>query len=65
MFQVTISTVDLMKNQLIFKAVIIEIQGKILIDFRLSKGCGIEFKKKFINLKECLSNIIVEDTDKE
>ncbi|RZB39965.1 Pkinase and/or Kinase-like domain containing protein [Asbolus verrucosus] len=58
---VTISTVDLMKNQLIFKTNIIEIQDKILVDFRLSKGCGIEFKKKFKKLKECLDDIVEKD----
>ncbi|EFA12969.1 serine/threonine-protein kinase grp [Tribolium castaneum] len=55
---VTISTVDIMKNQLMFKTNVIEIQGKILVDFRLSKGCGIEFKKKFKKLKECLDDIV-------
>jgi serine/threonine-protein kinase Chk1 len=47
-----------MKNQLIFKTNVIEIQGKILVDFRLSKGCGIAFKKKFKKLKECLDDIV-------
>ncbi|KAJ8970104.1 hypothetical protein NQ314_001394 [Rhamnusium bicolor] len=55
---VTISTVDCMKNQLIFKANIFEMDGKILLDFRLSKGCGLEFKKKFLKLKTCLSDIV-------
>lgn len=61
LFQLTISTVDHMKNQLVFKTNIIEIQGKVLIDFRLSKGCGIEFKKKFKKLKECLDDIVEKD----
>lgn len=47
-----------MKNQLVFKINVIEIQGKILVDSRLSKGCGIEFKKKFKKLKECLDDIV-------
>lgn len=59
--QVTITTMDAMKNQLVFKTNIIEIQGKVLLDFRLCKGCGIEFKKKFKKLKECLVKIVHED----
>ncbi|XP_018575230.1 serine/threonine-protein kinase grp [Anoplophora glabripennis] len=55
---VTISTVDFMKNQLIFKANLFEMDGRILLDFRLSKGCGLEFKKKFLKLKSCLCDII-------
>ncbi|XP_045475071.1 serine/threonine-protein kinase grp-like [Harmonia axyridis] len=55
---ISISTVDNMKNQLVFKVTIFKMEGKILLDFRLSKGCGLEFKKKFIKLKECLGNIV-------
>ncbi|KAL3270211.1 hypothetical protein HHI36_009267 [Cryptolaemus montrouzieri] len=55
---ISISTVDNMKNQLIFKVTLIKMEARILADFRLSKGCGIEFKKKFIKLKECLSSIV-------
>lgn len=57
---VSISTVDFMRIQLNFKANIIEMDGKFMIDFRLSRGCGLEFKKKFKKLKECLSNFIVD-----
>jgi len=59
---VTMSTVDAQKNQLIFKANLLEMDGKILMDFRLSKGCGLEFKKRFLKLKSCLSNIIEKST---
>ncbi|KAK9878666.1 hypothetical protein WA026_023115 [Henosepilachna vigintioctopunctata] len=55
---VSISTVDNMKNQLIFKVTVIKMEGRLLLDFRLSKGCGLEFKKKFIKIKECLSGIV-------
>ncbi|KAJ8913822.1 hypothetical protein NQ315_003731 [Exocentrus adspersus] len=55
---VTISTVDVMKTQLIFKANLFEMDNKILLDFRLSKGCGLEFKKKFLKVKSCLCDII-------
>ncbi|CAH1114334.1 unnamed protein product [Psylliodes chrysocephalus] len=54
----TITTTDSHKNQLIFKVNLLDMDKKLLLDFRLSKGCGLQFKKKFIKLKECLSNII-------
>lgn len=34
--------------------------GKILLDFRLSKGCGIEFKRRFMKIKTILSDIVVK-----
>lgn len=34
--------------------------GKILLDFRLSKGCGLEFKRRFITIKSMLNDIIVK-----
>lgn len=49
---ITISTVDRRKLQLTFKANLIEMDGKILLDFRLSKGCGLDFKRKFVKIKE-------------
>ncbi|KAG5675168.1 hypothetical protein PVAND_005093 [Polypedilum vanderplanki] len=48
---VTISTVDRRKIQLIFKAILLEMDGKLLVDFRLSKGCGLDFKRNFIKIK--------------
>jgi len=48
---VTISTVDRRKLQLTFKANLLEMDGKILLDFRLSKGCGLDFKRKFVKIK--------------
>ena len=30
---------------LVFKATIVDLEGQILLDFRLSRGDGIEFKK--------------------
>lgn len=55
---VTVNTVDRMKNQLTFKVNILEMDSKILIDFRLYKGCGLEFKKKFLKLKSYLVDIV-------
>ncbi|CAG9760607.1 unnamed protein product [Ceutorhynchus assimilis] len=57
---VTISTVDSRKNPLVFKISFLEMNDKVLADFRLSKGCGLEFKKKFIKLKVCLINIVTD-----
>lgn len=48
---VTISTVDRRKLQLTFKANLLEMDGKILLDFRLSKGCGLDFKRMFVKIK--------------
>lgn len=32
--------------------------GRILVDFRLSKGCGLEFKRRFLKIKGDLKDII-------
>ncbi|XP_017014083.1 serine/threonine-protein kinase grp [Drosophila takahashii] len=57
---VTVSTVDRNKLRLVFKAHIIEMDGKILVDFRLSKGCGLEFKRRFIKIKNALEDIVLK-----
>ncbi|XP_058168285.1 serine/threonine-protein kinase grp [Anopheles ziemanni] len=57
---ITISTIDRRKLQLIFKANIVEMDGKILCDFRLSKGCGLEFKRRFIKIKQSLADIVLK-----
>ncbi|XP_066586977.1 serine/threonine-protein kinase grp [Prorops nasuta] len=57
---VTVSTVDRRKMPLVFKANIMEMDGKILVDFRLSKGCGLEFKRRFIKIKSKLDDIILK-----
>lgn len=54
----TISTVDRRKIQLVFKINLIEMSDYILVDFRLSKGDGIEFKRRFIQIKKSLADII-------
>ncbi|CAG9858609.1 unnamed protein product [Phyllotreta striolata] len=53
---VSITTTDSLKNQLIFKINLIEMDKKILLDFRLCKGCGLQFKRKFLKLKEYFIN---------
>lgn len=54
----TVSTIDRRKIQLIFKINLIEMNSTILVDFRLSKGDGIEFKRRFIQIKKQLADII-------
>ncbi|XP_060702878.1 serine/threonine-protein kinase Chk1 isoform X2 [Hemiscyllium ocellatum] len=56
--QVTISTMDRRNNKLIFKVNLIEMNEKILVDFRLSKGDGLEFKRHFVGIRCKLSDII-------
>ncbi|KAL0995019.1 hypothetical protein UPYG_G00130680 [Umbra pygmaea] len=56
--QVTLSTLDRRNNKLIFKVHLIELDQKVLLDFRLSKGDGLEFKRVFLKIKQKLSDII-------
>ncbi|NWI58483.1 CHK1 kinase, partial [Calyptomena viridis] len=56
--QVTISTTDRRNNKLILKVNLVEMESKILVDFRLSKGDGLEFKRHFLKIKAKLSDII-------
>ena len=43
---------------LIFKINVIEMDNTTLVDFRLSKGCGIEFKKEFVKMKNLLKHLL-------
>ncbi|NXR17550.1 CHK1 kinase, partial [Cinclus mexicanus] len=56
--QVTVSTTDRRNNKLIFKVNLVEMESKILVDFRLSKGDGLEFKRHFLKIKAKLSDIV-------
>uniref|UniRef100_A0AAR2KE29 Serine/threonine-protein kinase CHK1 n=1 Tax=Pygocentrus nattereri TaxID=42514 RepID=A0AAR2KE29_PYGNA len=56
--QATVSTMDRRNNKLIFKVHFLEMEEHILVDFRLSKGDGLEFKRIFLKLKQKLSDII-------
>ncbi|XP_064471226.1 serine/threonine-protein kinase Chk1-like isoform X2 [Ornithodoros turicata] len=58
--QVTITTLDKRKAQLVFKASLVEMSDKILVDFRLSRGDGLEFKKHFVTIRNHLSDIIAK-----
>ncbi|XP_077447820.1 serine/threonine-protein kinase Chk1 [Stigmatopora argus] len=56
--QVTLSTLDKRNNKLIFKVHLLEMNKMVLLDFRLSKGDGLEFKRLFLRIKQKLGDII-------
>ncbi|XP_058484304.1 serine/threonine-protein kinase Chk1 [Solea solea] len=56
--QVTLSTLDKRNNKLIFKVHLLEMNHRVLLDFRLSKGDGLEFKRLFVKIKQKLGDII-------
>lgn len=49
---VTIITTDRRNIKLVFKANLINMNGNLLLDFRLSKGCGLDFKRNFVKIRE-------------
>lgn len=57
--QITVVTADKRGMMLTFKVNIIEMNSKneVLLDFRLSKGDGLEFKKIFIGIKNNLAHV--------
>ncbi|XP_054263499.1 serine/threonine-protein kinase grp-like isoform X2 [Macrosteles quadrilineatus] len=57
---ITVTAVDKYKNQLTFKASVLIMDKQTLMDFRLSKGCGLEFKRQFLIIKKQLSDIVVK-----
>lgn len=46
--------------RLVFKAAVLDMDGKTLLDFRLSKGCGLEFKRHFVSIKQNLEDIVLK-----
>uniref|UniRef100_UPI00358E6BD1 serine/threonine-protein kinase Chk1 isoform X1 n=2 Tax=Myxine glutinosa TaxID=7769 RepID=UPI00358E6BD1 len=56
--QVTVSTLDRRGNKLIFKVTLLCMDAKVLLDFRLSRGDGLEFKRCFLKIKNDLCDII-------
>jgi len=54
----TIETQDRRGTILTFRCTLITVDHQILVDFRLSKGCGIEFKRHFAKLKTNCATII-------
>ncbi|XP_014251262.1 serine/threonine-protein kinase grp isoform X2 [Cimex lectularius] len=59
---ITVNTVDRRKAQLIFKVNIIETPFGTLLDFRLSRGCGLEFKRHFVCIRTELKELIISHT---
>ena len=57
---VTISSMDRRGGLLVFKATLIEMDKQVLMDFRLSRGDGIEFKRNFIKIKKIMESLIVK-----
>ena len=58
--QITVTTSDRRQTLLTFKVNVIDLnaQNEVLVDFRLSKGDGLEFKKIFMNVKTNLSAFV-------
>ncbi|XP_033758594.1 serine/threonine-protein kinase Chk1-like [Pecten maximus] len=54
----TVSAHDRRKMSLVFKACLLEMGENLLMDFRLSKGDGLEFKRHFIKIKEQMKSVI-------
>jgi len=56
--QVTIFTTDKRQKKLSIKVNLIDMSPSLLVDFRLSKGDGLEFKRHFLKIKAQLKDII-------
>lgn len=53
-----IETRDGRGANLIVRCTFIQVEQKILLDFRLSRGCGLEFKKHFAKIKTNCNTIL-------
>lgn len=47
---------------LVFKVNLIDMDANILVDFRLSKGCGLEFKRAFLKVRNTMDDVIVKSS---
>ncbi|KAM4546740.1 serine/threonine-protein kinase Chk1 [Fundulus diaphanus] len=56
--QVTVTTLDKRNSKLIFKVFLREMNQRVLLDFRLSKGDGLEFKRLFVKIKQKLGDVV-------
>ncbi|CAH1263829.1 CHEK1 [Branchiostoma lanceolatum] len=56
--QISVSTTDKRGSQLIFKVFLYDMNGYRLVDFRLSKGDGLEFKRLFVRIKRKMTAVI-------
>ena len=54
----TIETTDRRGAMLTFRATLIQVDQKILVEFRLSRGDGLEFKKHFVNIRKNCREVI-------
>ncbi|XP_076438471.1 serine/threonine-protein kinase Chk1-like [Babylonia areolata] len=57
-YVLTVQTVDRRQCQLTFKAMVLEMGDHLLVDFRLSKGDGLEFKRHFLRIRELMKTDI-------
>jgi len=48
--------------QLTFKVNLMFMNGHLLIDFRLSKGDGLEFKKLFLKIKNLMRDVTIKNS---
>ncbi|OQV13356.1 Serine/threonine-protein kinase Chk1 [Hypsibius exemplaris] len=58
----TVTCQDRHKGLMVFKVSFVQNHEKLLMDFRLSKGDGLEFKRIFALLRQKLDHIIAEDS---
>lgn len=56
----TANLTDRRKMQMTFKVNLIPMDGDVLLDFRLSKGDGLEFKKIFLKVKNALYDVVIK-----
>lgn len=61
LLQYTVSGRDRNKGVLMLKVSFVQIGPKLLIDFRLSRGDGLEFKRIFAILRQKLYSLIDDD----
>uniref|UniRef100_A0A3B5AAN8 Serine/threonine-protein kinase CHK1 n=1 Tax=Stegastes partitus TaxID=144197 RepID=A0A3B5AAN8_9TELE len=54
----TLHTLDKRNNKLIFKVHLLDMNQRVLLDFRLSKGDGLEFKRLFVKIKQKLGDVV-------
>ncbi|XP_048588544.1 serine/threonine-protein kinase Chk1 isoform X2 [Nematostella vectensis] len=54
----TVETIDRRKNKIVMKVSLIDMAPAVLVDFRLSKGDGLEFKRQFLKIKANLKDIM-------
>ena len=56
--QYTLQTTDRRGTVLAIKCMFVHLEGKVMVDFRMSRGCGLEFKKHFAKIKANCKEIL-------